>query len=433
MAGPSDAQVKRYIVQIARQMRIPPEMALAVAQFESGFEQRSVSSAGAIGIFQLMPGTARGLGVNPHNWRENVEGGVKYLRIQFRQFNNWHDAYAAYNAGPGNYQVNEAQRNATEVLRIAKREYGFKGGRGSIPGERAGDGDGGGGGGGGKAGGGGRSPMMAGKGVAAKVTRNELGDVLRGFGLRPSLFQPIIDKAVREGWSDVAFLAAVYQSKPFKRTFPGITREDGSVRMSPMEYLSMRDRYGHIADNYGVNMSRKLFGRLVAGDVSEDEWMHRAQITQAARSTPELRRSFDEILTSKERRKLDDKGWWDFLEGHTESELYDLYEEFELGRYGLDINRKDSANIGDTGEFLDLAALAREIRKIQSSIGPELANAGISDADLAILESGGRDDKGLQPKLQQLLRNREALVGAGLPSRSVTEGGGIFAAASEGR
>jgi hypothetical protein len=81
---------------------IPPALFRALVKQESGGNQGAVSPAGAIGETQLMPGTARALGVNPYNRAQNLEGGAKYLRQQLDHFGgNVSKALAAYNAGPG--------------------------------------------------------------------------------------------------------------------------------------------------------------------------------------------------------------------------------------------------------------------------------------------------------------------------------------------
>ena len=89
------------IAAAARKYNIDPRLAAAVAQTESGGNQEAVSPAGAIGVMQLMPETAAGLGVNPYDKQQNIEGGVKYLRQMMDTFGgDVQKAVAAYNAGP---------------------------------------------------------------------------------------------------------------------------------------------------------------------------------------------------------------------------------------------------------------------------------------------------------------------------------------------
>lgn len=89
------------IAAAARKYNVDPRLAAAVAQTESGGNQEAVSPAGAIGVMQLMPETAAGLGVNPYDKQQNIEGGVKYLRQMMDTFGgDVQKAVAAYNAGP---------------------------------------------------------------------------------------------------------------------------------------------------------------------------------------------------------------------------------------------------------------------------------------------------------------------------------------------
>jgi hypothetical protein len=82
---------------------VPAELALAVAQTESGFDPKAVSPKGANGMFQLMPETAKGLGVDPTDPVQNIQGGIKYLKQQLdANGGNVEKALQAYNWGPGN-------------------------------------------------------------------------------------------------------------------------------------------------------------------------------------------------------------------------------------------------------------------------------------------------------------------------------------------
>jgi soluble lytic murein transglycosylase-like protein len=84
----------------ARKHQIPEDLFLRLVRHESGFRPTAKSSKGAIGLAQLMPGTARVLGVNPHDPGQNLDGGARYLKQQYRRFGDWRLALAAYNAGP---------------------------------------------------------------------------------------------------------------------------------------------------------------------------------------------------------------------------------------------------------------------------------------------------------------------------------------------
>lgn len=98
----STNSIANLVSDAAKKYGVDPKLALAIAKTESGFSPDAVSSAGAVGVMQLMPDTATAIGVrNIHNTQENVEGGVRYLRQMLDTFQgNKVYAAAAYNAGP---------------------------------------------------------------------------------------------------------------------------------------------------------------------------------------------------------------------------------------------------------------------------------------------------------------------------------------------
>jgi soluble lytic murein transglycosylase-like protein len=84
----------------ARKHGIPEDLFLRLVQQESGWNAGAVSVKGATGLAQLMPGTAKALGVDIDDPDQNLNGGARYLRMQYDKFGSWRLALAAYNAGP---------------------------------------------------------------------------------------------------------------------------------------------------------------------------------------------------------------------------------------------------------------------------------------------------------------------------------------------
>ena len=98
-----DSGLDSEIASAAQSENVEAALLAAVASEESGYDQSAVSPVGALGVMQLMPDTAAGLGVDPNDRAQNVRGGAKYLRqLLDRYHGNVELAVAAYNAGPGN-------------------------------------------------------------------------------------------------------------------------------------------------------------------------------------------------------------------------------------------------------------------------------------------------------------------------------------------
>lgn len=85
----------------ARAHNVPEDLFLRLVHQESRWNSAAVSHKGAIGLAQLMPGTARDLNVDPTDPQQNLNGGARYLRMMYDRFGDWKLALAAYNAGPG--------------------------------------------------------------------------------------------------------------------------------------------------------------------------------------------------------------------------------------------------------------------------------------------------------------------------------------------
>ena len=98
----SKITIKELIVKHSLEMGLDPAMALSIAKAESGFCHEKRSKYGAIGVFQLMPSTAKRMGYNPYHINENIKGGIQYYKLMYKMFGTPELALAAYNAGPGN-------------------------------------------------------------------------------------------------------------------------------------------------------------------------------------------------------------------------------------------------------------------------------------------------------------------------------------------
>ena len=113
--------VKAIIVKHAIEMGVDPAIALSIARTESGFSHNARSNHGAVGVFQLMPSTARRMGLNPYSLNDNIKGGIMYYKSMYKMFGSVELALAAYNAGPGNVKRYKAVPPYAETKRFVSK------------------------------------------------------------------------------------------------------------------------------------------------------------------------------------------------------------------------------------------------------------------------------------------------------------------------
>jgi len=129
---PSRSEVVPFgeiIDRVSAQHGVPARLVRALIEVESGFRARARSRKGAMGLMQLMPATARRFAVaDPFNPRQNIEGGIKYLKTLLDRFPSAPLAIAAYNAGEGAVDrfrgippYAETRAYVTRILRILEQ------------------------------------------------------------------------------------------------------------------------------------------------------------------------------------------------------------------------------------------------------------------------------------------------------------------------
>jgi hypothetical protein len=273
--------------------------------------------------------------------------------------------------------------------------------------------------------------------------RRSYRSYLLGLRVNPGPFVDIIDKAAQQEWSSAEFLYSVSKSGDFRRMFPGVGalfKEGASVTTAIGEWRQRAAEYRDIQQNLDVpyNLNRRRVGYLIKHNVSGDEFAQRLLVEDAMAATEGVHQAFNALLSQRQQKQLDKKGWFKFLMGESERTLYDLYEAATISTAGLEISKEEALGlargIGPAGELVgDLGKLVTQVKELKATAGQEIKDAGITDADL-VQTLSGNDPRGLKPVLERIVNARQALAEprGGAADRGDGRAPVLFGAGSEG-
>lgn len=244
-----------------------------------------------------------------------------------------------------------------------------------------------------------------------------LESLLTRLGIPTGPFLSMIDTAVREGWGALQFQAQLYSSPTFHNMFPGIFREDGSLKMSASRYRAMSDQYSSIARTYGVELDKARLGSLIGGDTSIQELTDRLEAVKRLQEYGPAMKEFQQVLASRG-IKSGDGDMVNFILGKAPKQFYSIWEETQVGTAartaGVHISqglvRKISRQLPGIQSEQDVIAGFQDLATKIQSVMPmsKIAKYGISRRDLTELEFGGPHQAAIAERVQNLINSTQA-------------------------
>lgn len=224
-----------------------------------------------------------------------------------------------------------------------------------------------------------------------------------------------IDQALALGLTGEEAFAYVYsqvlRSPEFRTAFPGIFRPDGTMRMSPAQWLEQAGAYRAMGARFGVSLSREHIGHWVSLEVGADEARERFNAIQTVKTNPNIRR-FLKLYSGTDSLKEAVQ----FVLRKAPKQVYDTFEAAQLSAVATDLGLKTSKGraLGiarRTEGVLTKEEIEARYKRLADQLrvaDVELAAVGLTQRQLEIIEFGGPRRAALASRAERMLRQREA-------------------------
>jgi uncharacterized protein YfkK (UPF0435 family) len=291
--------------------------------------------------------------------------------------------------------------------------------------------------------------------AANRNARAAFENILIGWGIPLDAgLQGLIQQGIKAGWNTARFLNALYQTDEFKQAFPGIFNPDGTLKMSPSQYLATKRSYQAYAQQFGVNLNDSQVSYLFRNNVSPQEFAIRAQALTTLRTNQQYFQAFNQQLRQEGMQPLSKADQFRFVMGEGNQEWYDLWQRastrYAAEQAGLHFGKvgqaytnipqgvvKKVAGLGlDTSQMQKgFAQLAQELQRTLPM--SRIQKFGLSKEDLVQLEFGGPRQAAVAQKVQQIMANEQAFLqnrvrGEFLTPGLATRGQGVQQVAAQG-
>lgn len=241
--------------------------------------------------------------------------------------------------------------------------------------------------------------------------------IFGGFGL-PGWVRDLVNEATKGNWSQSQFESSIYGAPQFEQMFPGIFRNDGTMRYSPGEYLQLRDTFYSLGHDYGFKLNNDLIGQWIGGNTSPQEVADRFTAINRIKEDPESLKIFAATAKEYGLGNISQDTLFKVVMGEGPPQFQKVWEETQLkyaaNNSGIDLSQKEAQQImkqnpnpwTESGSIQSFQKLASDIKNILGTA--HAYSMGLSRSDLITLEFGGKDQADVAVRAQRALANYHA-------------------------